>query len=349
MKPPYVEVLEGELVVPEPIRSPAPRPSHGSSLVRSYVTITERDRCAAAWFAAATKTTTETARRTDIAEFFDWLDQGPAGEPLPFDAVRRQHVDLYRRYLYSDERVAHRAARKRLAHATVARKLSIVSSFYDYVLTERDGWIAGNPCARASRPTVDSDSMTTALTSDEAAEMLRAADRRGLRESAFVRLMMTTGLRVSEACQADSGDLERVGKDWTLVVVRKGGKRRRILLVPDTARALRRYVRGRRGPLFLQLDKPDRLTRTNAWHIVDKVGKAASLPGVHPHRLRHTAATLALKAGRELHVVQDMMDHTDPKTTMRYLHASIALEDSAINTLGGLFADLAPLAEGDET
>lgn len=341
MKPPIREVFEGELVILEPPR--APRAAASSDLVRAYVTVTERDRCAAAWFAAATRATTETARRADIAEFFEWLDTGPAGQPLPFDAVQRQHIDIYRRYLYSDQRMAYRGARKQLADATVARKLSITSSFYDYVLTERD-WITGNPCARATRPTVDSVSMTAALTRDEAAGMVVAADRRGLRESAFIRLLVTTGLRVSEACAADTGDLERVGDDWTLIVTRKGGKRRRILLVPDTARALRRYVRHRRGPLFLQLNKGERLTRTNAWHVVEKMGRAAGVPKVHPHRLRHTAATLALKAGRELHVVQDMMDHTDPKTTMRYLHASVALEDSAISTLGGLFADLAPLA-----
>ncbi|EAZ88118.1 tyrosine-type recombinase/integrase [Crocosphaera chwakensis] len=39
-----------------------------------------------------------------------------------------------------------------------------------------------------------------------------------------------------------------------------------------------------------------------------------------PHSLRHTAATLALRAGATLEQVQDLLGHTDPKTTMVYVH-----------------------------
>ncbi|EAZ88447.1 tyrosine-type recombinase/integrase [Crocosphaera chwakensis] len=38
------------------------------------------------------------------------------------------------------------------------------------------------------------------------------------------------------------------------------------------------------------------------------------------HSLRHTAATLALRAGATLEQVQDLLGHTDPKTTMIYAH-----------------------------
>lgn len=38
------------------------------------------------------------------------------------------------------------------------------------------------------------------------------------------------------------------------------------------------------------------------------------------HSLRHTAGTLAMRAGASLRQVQDLLGHTDPKTTMIYAH-----------------------------
>ena len=46
--------------------------------------------------------------------------------------------------------------------------------------------------------------------------------------------------------------------------------------------------------------------------------KRYNLPKVSPHDLRHTAATLALESGADLKMVQELLGHKDPSTTMRF-------------------------------
>lgn len=52
---------------------------------------------------------------------------------------------------------------------------------------------------------------------------------------------------------------------------------------------------------------------------VETVGvRAGERRRIHPHLLRHTFATNALHAGMDLTVIQHLLGHSDPKTTMIY-------------------------------
>ena len=61
--------------------------------------------------------------------------------------------------------------------------------------------------------------------------------------------------------------------------------------------------------LLAKAEKESRFSRQNP--------KARKLSA---HSLRHTAGTLAMRAGASLRQVQDLLGHTDPKTTMIYAH-----------------------------
>ena len=41
-----------------------------------------------------------------------------------------------------------------------------------------------------------------------------------------------------------------------------------------------------------------------------------AVPGLHPHELRHTAASLAIASGADVKVVQQMLDHSSATMTM---------------------------------
>jgi integrase len=56
-------------------------------------------------------------------------------------------------------------------------------------------------------------------------------------------------------------------------------------------------------------------------------------PMFKPHTLRHTYATRLVEANVPLPVVQKMMGHKSPKTTMRYAHVSDKQADEAANAL----------------
>ncbi|MGY5766689.1 tyrosine-type recombinase/integrase [Brachybacterium sp. DNPG3] len=49
---------------------------------------------------------------------------------------------------------------------------------------------------------------------------------------------------------------------------------------------------------------------------------------VHPHLLRHTAASLALATGADMEAVRAMLGHKSLATTQRYVRAASALDRS---------------------
>lgn len=92
------------------------------------------------------------------------------------------------------------------APASIARRLSCLSSFYGYgvevsVLEE-------NPVANVKRPRMSNDSMSVGLARDELEQLLDAAEADGPRSAALITLLAYNGLRVDEAL---SRDVEHLG------------------------------------------------------------------------------------------------------------------------------------------
>ncbi|MDN5929500.1 MAG: tyrosine-type recombinase/integrase [Pseudonocardia sp.] len=291
---------------------------------------TIRDRVAGAWLASKHSVNTQAAYRQDIATFFRWADEF---EIDVLSAVQ-VHLDGYRRFLESGDHATRYAGRRSYQPSTVARKLTTVSSFYRYAV--RHGAAAVNPMADVDRPEVANESMTPGLSREEADRLLDVAVTPRLR--ALVLLLLGTGMRVSEAMKADTGDLTTERGRRILLISRKGGKRQR-LVVPEAADlALRDYLRGRAGPLFLDTPGTARMTRQQADYYLSRLSKEAGIPlrRLSPHVLRHTAATLALDAGAPLRDVQVQLGHSSPDTTARYDRARRDLDNAASSALADL-------------
>ena len=63
-----------------------------------------------------------------------------------------------------------------------------------------------------------------------------------------------------------------------------------------------------------------RLTGAAADYLVRGVAEAVGIAGLHPHALRHTAATIDIDQGTPLPIIQAKLGHASVLTTMRYLH-----------------------------
>ncbi|MEX5275333.1 tyrosine-type recombinase/integrase [Kocuria sp. CPCC 205235] len=281
-----------------------------------------------AWLASYGSDNTRTAYRNDVLLFLEYLD----ASGLDLLEVRRSHVDVFARVREQDGDSA----------ATTARRLAAVSSLYRYAVTE--GRLSASPADHVRRPTVDQDSSTTAaLTRREAEDLLTVARMHSPRAGALVDLLLTTGMRISEALTARVSGLS----SDRVVITRKGGKTAAVWLPDHTVEALR-AITETTGEEITRGDELDGLIFTtgsgNQWDRTDvakllrRLGRHAGISrGVTPHVLRHTHATLALELGVPLHHLQDSLGHKDPRTTRRYDHARSRLENSSAHKVGALF------------
>jgi site-specific recombinase XerD len=220
------------------------------------------------------------------------------------------------------------------APTTVARKMSALSSWYDFLVKLRA--LDANPVSGADRPRVDRDhSATVGLSPEEVDALLRtAATATGptaARTRAALALLADLGLRVGELVSLDVTDLGEERGHRSIRFTGKGGKHRRRALTPGTAAAVDAYLTERAaaagvnvgvlaGPL-LATASGGRLDRHAIFRLVRRVAVAAGIPAAErlsPHSLRHAFATTARAEGVALEDVQDAMGHADPRTTRRY-------------------------------
>jgi integrase/recombinase XerD len=255
---------------------------------------------------------TATAYRRDLEAWAKWCARLGV-HPL---AAERHHVDAWVRHLTTTPQP--RTGRP-AAPATVARKLSALSSFYDYGVHDAQV-LTHSPVASVRRPRVADDSQAVGLTSEELRRLLTTAAAHSPRSAALVTLLTFCGLRISEALGADVRDYGHDHGHRVLKVTRKGGKPARVPLAPPVVRALDDYIAERTtGPIFVAGPDAHRYGYQLAYEQLGRLCRAANLPtGVTPHSLRHSYATEALRLGAALQDVQDALGHADPRTTRRY-------------------------------
>ena len=283
--------------------------------------------------------------------FFRWADeQGyDAFVMLPW------HIEQYIRYLSTAEHLGRYTRKQRLSKSTIAGKVAAVSSFYKYAARQSRDRPVPNPTLGTKRPKPSTESQTLGLEKEQVDAMLAVAERKGRREYALIMLMATSGLRASEVCTLDTGDLVRDAGEWMLRVVRKGETDHQLVPITDVAaRALRRHMRGRRGPMFQRTDG-QRMTRQALAYTVAAIARDA-FPKKHPddetiadrvtpHVFRHTATTLVLKKGVAIQDVQALMGHASIATTQRYYRANLRKNNPAVRALGEMFEDGLPDVE----
>jgi site-specific recombinase XerD len=269
-------------------------------------------RLVAAFLVECMRPQTRRAYFTDLKAWYAWC----TGRELhPLQACRHD-VALWARQLAEQPG----ASGKVQAPASIARRLSCLSSFYGYgvevsVLEE-------NPVANVKRPRVSTDSLTVGLARDELEQLLDAAEADGPRSAALMTLLAYNGLRVDEALSRDVEHLGHQQGHRVLRISRKGGRHALEPLSAPVERALDAYLGDRAsGALFVD-DQGRRMYEAQAWRLVRRLARNAGLKSagqLSPHSLRHTFATSLDDAGVPLQDIQDAMGHADPRTTRRYM------------------------------
>lgn len=242
-----------------------------------------------------------------------WLPWCVANGIDPLSA-RRGGVAAYARQIEADGH----------SPATRARKLSAVSSWYDYLIAEE--LIDRNPAKTTGRPNIDRDvSPAVGLSEEEVDALLDQAAADGTRSDALISLLYFGAFRVGSVLGADIGDLGWKQNSRTLKMKVKGGDIKRVTIERAAELPLTRYLdsRGelaRTSPLFAT-SAGARMSELQAWRLVRRLAREAGVKAwaeLNPHTLRHAHATLARDAGVGIDIVQDTLGHKDTRTTLRY-------------------------------
>ncbi len=251
-------------------------------------------------------------------------------------ARRRPGVDLWHLsledYLHwlEDERQQGRSA------AGLAKCLSHVRGFLDYA------WRSG----RTERNVLDGFSLQHTLrrtapkhlTLEEAERLVHATDAPGetaRRDRMIILLLYGCGLRTSELCALDVGDINRERHE--LVVLKAKGDRPRSIPIPEALYTeLLAYLleHGKRGALFRTSFLGRRISHKDVCDVVTTVATRAGLrSGVTARTLRHSFATHLMDRGVDLSIIASLMGHRSPQETGVYLHVLPQRPEAAVRTL----------------
>ena len=213
------------------------------------------------------------------------------------------------------------------APSSVKRRVSAIKGFHRFVVAE--GYAGGNPANALFLPKVPErlpDVLSVAQVS-ALLDGLPSSTPTELRDRAILELLYGCGLRVSEACGLDLGELF-IAQGFVRVTG-KGGKERIVPISGTAARCLVEYLEGARQSFVCPQDvspavflnaRGGRLSRQSIHGIVTRAGLSIGCANLHPHTLRHSFATHLLEGGADLRVIQELLGHADISTTQIYTH-----------------------------
>jgi integrase len=208
--------------------------------------------------------------------------------------------------------------RETLAMSTVDK---IRVTFHrSFVLAEKWGLPGSerNPLKSVGRPKYDGK-RETYVTREEAAKLLKACgESKNPMLSPIVRLLLLTGARKRELLDAKWEHVSVERRAWH-VPDSKTGKARYIPLSQaalDVISGLPRFP----GCPWLVPNPDTRQPFDNIKNGWAAARKAAGLPGLRIHDLRHSAASFMVNSGVDLYAVGRILGHADHQSTMRYAH-----------------------------
>ncbi|BES69625.1 tyrosine recombinase XerC [Marinobacter nanhaiticus D15-8W] len=215
-------------------------------------------------------------------------------------------------------------SRAGLGGRSVARHLSSIRRFYEFLLRERE--VKDNPALDVRAPK-SGKKLPRVADVDQLNHLLNASpdDPLEVRDRAMFELIYSSGLRLAELVGLDLDNLDPVDRE--IRVLGKGSKTRVLPVGRQAWQALEEWQRVRRElaldgqrALFLSRNG-DRLSPRSVQARMHRWGlhKGAD-QRLHPHLFRHSFASHLLESSGDLRAVQELLGHADISTTQVYTH-----------------------------
>lgn len=180
-------------------------------------------------------------------------------------------------------------------------------------------------------------------------ERVKAALKAGNpRDWAMFVLGINTGLRISDILSIRVGNVvdplfRRLHiKERVLIVEKKTGKTRDVLLNDSARHALKKYLTAsdlqykEHSPLFPSRIGGGRLSiqRVRAWTLINNAARQSGIEEkVGTHTMRKTYGYQLYQAGVDVTRIQNMLNHSSPSVTLRYIGITRDETDAAVRAL----------------
>jgi len=219
---------------------------------------------------------------------------------------------------------------KRKGYAlSMANKMPILlKTIYNLAIRLKVEGVAANP-AQSVVPFTVNNAKERYLTPEETQRLRTVLDEGSNRQFRhIVVLLLMTGCRKRELLDARWEDVDLDRRMWR-IPLSKSGRPRNVPLSAAAVELLRGLPRWDRCPYVIP--NPSTLKPYGNLHYNwDRVRRAAGMPELRMHDLRHSFASNLVNSGRSIYEVGRLLGHTQMKTTQRYAHLSDATLMSAM-------------------
>lgn len=230
------------------------------------------------------------------------------------------------------------------AHATTVKLYNILNGIFEMAFL--DDSIPMNPMLRVKRPAPRKDEQPKeesdkAYTVQELSYILSCAAQEPLQWQTYISLAADAGLRRGECCGLQWSDIDfkagavtvRRNLQYTAAAgvyatSPKNGKVRVVDVGPDTL-ALLKQLREKQAQsciskwCFTQEGTAEPMHPQSPTRYFQKFGQRYGVKDFHPHKLRHSSASIAITSGADVVSVSERLGHSDTAVTLRmYAHAN---------------------------
>lgn len=224
------------------------------------------------------------------------------------------------------------------SHATAVKVYTVLHSLFKMAYME--DVVEKNPMDKVLRPVPrkdeSRDTQAQALTVEELRAVLEALEGEPLKWRALVHLLIDTGIRRGECCGLKWEDVDLEAQVVTIrrnlcytpargvyVDTPKTSRSRVVDIGPETTALLQALKAQSVGEFVFTQQNGEPMHPQSPTRYLKKFSARCGVPDLHPHKLRHTFASLAITAGADVASVSQVLGHADVGTTLRtYTHAS---------------------------
>ena len=224
--------------------------------------------------------------------------------------INKKDIEKY----LSDYRKSHK-----VSDVTLNNMRRFISAFFNYL--EFEDIIKCNP-VRKTKPVREVKLVKPSFTDLEVEEMRENVST--LRDKAIIETLNTTGVRVSELCNMNIGDIS----NGSAIIRGKGNKERTVYFSDKALYYLNKYLATRKdsnAALFVNLKRTDgehvRVSKGSVEKMIRDIGNKISVKA-HPHKFRRTVATRGINKGMPIQEIRVLLGHSKIDTTLIYCNVA---------------------------